>query len=188
MTASGARADLSDGCENDVLCGDAGRDCALIVDPHPLWFDLAQRLRRQHVADFGRANSECERAEAAVGAGMAVRTHDGQARQRQPQLRSDHVQNDLILASEIEQLDAYSEGAAPHLAQQPSAIRVAVGVPPRIGRDRMIGRREGQLGVAHGKTALGEAGKARPGLKVMEQMAVDGEQGHSATELSDHML
>jgi len=110
-----------------------------------------------------------------VGAGMAVRTHDGQARQRQP----DHVQNALILAAEIEQLTPTAK--APRRisrSSRPPFVLLSVCRQDRSRSNDRASRRSAR--VAHGKTALGEAGKARPGLKVMEQMAVDGEQGHSA--------
>src|SRR5450631_1847348 len=138
MTATGGGPDLSDGRENNILGGDTGRPRAFVCDPHCLRLDLAQRLRCEHMSDFRRADSERQSTEAAVGAGVAVGTNDCRARQCQPQFRADDVQNALVFSAEIEQLYARGESAAPHLAQRPATVRVAIGMPLWVCRDRMI--------------------------------------------------
>jgi hypothetical protein len=51
----------------------------------------------------------------------------------------------------------------------------------------MVRRRKRQLWAADGKTTLGETGKTRAGLKVMQQMAVDREQRNAAAELGNNV-
>src|SRR6266511_264204 len=65
-------ADLADDGEDDVLGGDAGGKLAVDHGAHVLRFGQDQRLRRQHVLDFGGADAVGERAEGAVGCGVAA--------------------------------------------------------------------------------------------------------------------
>ena len=75
-----AGADLADDREDDVLGRDAGGQLAVDRDRHPLRPGLRQRLGGEHVLDLARADAEGERAERAVGGGVAVAAHDGHAR------------------------------------------------------------------------------------------------------------
>ena len=67
---------------------------------------LQQALRRQHVRHLAGADAERQRAERAVGAGVAVAADDRHARLGQPQLRPDDVHDALPLVAQRVQLDA----------------------------------------------------------------------------------
>ena len=73
-------ADLADDGEDQVLGGHARRERALDVDGERLRLPLQQALRGEHVTDLGGADAEGERAEGAVGAGMAVAADDRSCR------------------------------------------------------------------------------------------------------------
>ena len=81
--------------EDHVLRRDAGGQLAVDVDRHPLRARLRQRLGGQHVLDLARADAEGERAERAVGRGVAVAAHDRHARQRAALLGPDDVDDAL---------------------------------------------------------------------------------------------
>ena len=67
---------------------------------------LQQALRREHVADFGRADAEGEGAERAVRRRVTVAADDGLAGLRRAELGTDDVHDAALLAAEAEQLDA----------------------------------------------------------------------------------
>ena len=57
---------------------------------------LGQRLGGEHVLDLAGADAEGQRAEGAVGGGVAVAAHDGHARQGAALLGADHVDDALV--------------------------------------------------------------------------------------------
>ena len=100
-----ADAERPDDAEHQVLGGAAGRQVAVDGDRHGLRLDLAQRLGGQHVLDLGGADAERQRAERAVGGGVAVAADDRHARLGEPELRADHVHDALVDAAERVQRD-----------------------------------------------------------------------------------
>ena len=66
-------AHLADRGQDEVLGGDAAAQLALVADPHGLGLVLDQALRGEHVLDLGGADAEGQRAERAVGGGVASR-------------------------------------------------------------------------------------------------------------------
>ena len=62
---------------------------------HGLRFLLDQRLRREHMLGLRGADAEGERAERAVGRGVAVAAHQRDARQGEALLRADDVADAL---------------------------------------------------------------------------------------------
>ena len=83
-----AEAEFGDDGQHHVLGRDASGQGAVDGDAHGARFSLEQRLGRQHMADLAGADAEGERAEGAVGRGVAVAADHGHARLGQPQLRS----------------------------------------------------------------------------------------------------
>ena len=57
------------------------RQLAVDLDQHVLGLLLDQRLGGEHMLDLRRADAMGERAEGAMGRGMAVAAHDGRAGQ-----------------------------------------------------------------------------------------------------------
>ena len=69
---------------------------ALDLDGHGGGPHLGQGLGGEHVLDLGGADAEGERAEGAVGRGVAVAADDGHARLGQAQLGPDDVDDALV--------------------------------------------------------------------------------------------
>ena len=68
---------------------------AVDLDPHVLGLGLDQRLGREHMLDLGGADAVGERAEGAVGRGVAVAADDRRPRQGEALLRPDDVDDAL---------------------------------------------------------------------------------------------
>ena len=100
-----ASADMRDDGERDVLGRDARRRAAIDRDPHAPRLALPDRLRHQHMGDFGRADAERIGAERAMSRGVAVAADDQQTRQREALLGADHMHDALPRIVEAEQLD-----------------------------------------------------------------------------------
>ena len=83
-----AGAEAADRRQDQVLGGDAGAQLARVGDPHRLRPLLDQALGRQHVLDLGGADAEGQRAEGAVGGGVAVAADDRHPRLGHAQLRA----------------------------------------------------------------------------------------------------
>ena len=76
------------------------------VNQHGFRLALRQALGGQHVLDFGGANAEGQRAERAMGAGVAVAAYDGHARLGQSEFRTDDVHDALVGRIHVEQRNA----------------------------------------------------------------------------------
>ena len=113
MAGRAAGADMRDDGERDVLGRDARAEPAIDRDPHALRLALPDRLRHQHMRDFGGADAERIGAERAVGRRVAVAADDQQARQRQALLGADHMHDALPRIVEAEQLDADASPCSP---------------------------------------------------------------------------
>ena len=106
MTDPAGDAEPADRAEDHVLRRHVGRQLALEADAHRARPRLRQALRREHVLDLGRADAERERAERAVGRGVAVAADDRHPRLRQPELRADHVDDPFAAAAGREERNA----------------------------------------------------------------------------------
>jgi hypothetical protein len=104
---------------------------------HVLRLGLDQRLRRQHMLDFRGADAVGERAERAVGRGVAVAAHQGDAGQRKALLRPDDMDDalaliELVVIFEIEQFRILGE-----VGDLRFALRVWIG-QIAIGRRHVV--------------------------------------------------
>ena len=114
----------ADDREDQVLGGDAAaRSAPSTLIAKVFGSPLQQALGREHMSDLGGADAEGERAEGAMGAGVAVAADDGLARLRQAELRADHVHDAALLAAAAEQLDAELGAVALQLRDLPGAPR-----------------------------------------------------------------
>ena len=178
---------MADQRQDHVLGGDAGRQLALELDPHGLGPALDQRLRRQHMGEFAGADAEGQRAEAAMGAGMAVAADDQAAGKAQAQLRPDDMDDALAGLVDIEQLDAARRGLDPQRRQQ--FLADLAGARPSVrGRDRMVRGRKGQFRIVNFQIAALEIEQAARAAEIVQQMAIDVEQVGIVAETGDDML
>ncbi len=99
-------ADLADDGEDDVLGGHPLGGVAVDGDAHVLGLALDQRLGGEHVLDLRGADAVRQRAEGAMGRGVAVAAHDRHARQGEALLRPDDVDDALALVELVEIFDA----------------------------------------------------------------------------------
>ncbi len=101
-----AGADLGDEREHEVLGGDAGLQRALDGDGHRPRPHGGQRLGGEDVLDLAGADAEGQRAERAVGAGVAVAADDRHAGLGDAELRADDVDDALAGVAHGVQADA----------------------------------------------------------------------------------
>ena len=82
-------------------------------DGHRAGPALGQRLRGEHVLDLARADAEGQRAERAVGRGVAVAAHDRHARLGEALLGADDVHDALVGVAHRVERDAELGGVRP---------------------------------------------------------------------------
>ena len=145
-----AGAEPADRRQDHVLGGDPVAELARVGDPHRLRPLLHQALGREHVLDLRGADPEGERAEGAVGRGVAVAADDRQPGLGEPELGADHVHDPLAVGAERVERDP--ELLAVSLQRLDLDPRELVGDQPRGrravgghvvvgGRDVLSGRR-----------------------------------------------
>lgn len=155
--------DHTDDVQDHVLGANARRQRAIDGDREGLGLALQQALRGQHVADFTGADAEGQRAEGAVGGGVAVAADDGHAGLGEALFRRDHVDDATVVRGHVEQLDAVL-GA---VARQRGDLRFGggAGVGQRAvgsGRQRRCGvvhRRLGAVRAARRQATLAQLGE-----------------------------
>jgi hypothetical protein len=179
-------ADLADDGQRDVLRRDAGTDFAVDLDEHALGALGDQGLRGQHVLDFGGADAEGQRAEGAVGGGVAVAAHHGHAGQRRAVLRADDVDDALVgvLEGEVHQRAEVADVGVERLHLQ-ARDRVLDAFVPVVGRRVVVG--VGDHALLAPRLAAGQA-QALEGLRaghLVHEVAVDVEQARAVGFLAD---
>ncbi len=108
VTGAASGAGFADHRHGDVFRGHARLQLAGDFHLHVLRFLLDQRLRCQNMFDLGRADAMRQRAERAVGRGMAVAANDGHAGQGPALFRANdvhdaltHVRDGIIMHAEF---------------------------------------------------------------------------------------
>ena len=180
-------ADLADDGKDDVLGGNAFRQRAVDAQQHVLGLLLDQRLGGEHMLDLAGADAVRERAERAVGRGVAVAADDGCAGQREALLGPDHVDDTLALVALMVILDAEIAGVLGERLDLYRRFRIVDALGAIGGRHVVID---------HGKRlfrcadlAPGDA-QALEGLwarHLMHQMPVDIEQAGAVRRLVHQM-
>ena len=155
MAGAAGGADLADDGEDDVLGGDAFGQFAVDAHQHVLGLLLDQRLGGEHVLHLGGADAVGQRAEGAVGRGVAVAADDGGAGQGEALLGPDHVDDALALVALVVVVDAEVLG----VLSQRFDLNLGLGVVDALGA---VGGRH--VVVDHGKGLLG-ARTLRPAMR-----------------------
>jgi hypothetical protein len=125
-------------------------------DAHALGLFLPQRLRHQHMGHFRGADAKRERAEGAMGRGVAVTANDEQARQRQAQFGADHMHDALAAVVEPEQGDVLIGGILVQLADHARDFGIGNRLAAATRRHIMVGDAECQFRLRHRRAALGQ--------------------------------
>ena len=151
-------------------------------------FVLDQRLRREHVLDFGRADAVGERAERAVGRGVAVAADDRHARQGEALLRADDVADALAVVELVVIFEAEHLGVLGEVGDLLGAFRIGIGLAAVGGRHVVIDHEQRLLRRVHLA-----AGEAQPFERLrrchlVDEMAVDVEQAGAVGLLVDQMV
>ena len=110
---------------------------------------LDQRLGCEHVLDFRRADAMGERAERAVGRGVAVAAHDRHAGQGEALLGPDHVNDALALVELVEIFDAEIARVLGELLDLDGRFRILDPMRAIRGRHVVIHDRQCLAGLAH---------------------------------------
>ena len=126
-----------------------GSEAALQGDGHRLGLLLGEGLGREDVFDLAGADAEGQRAEGAVGRGVGVAADDRHARLGHAEFGTDHVDDPLVLVAAREDGDAELLAVLLERFELTARHGVAHRRRDRIGRDVVIGRRQGPFGSAH---------------------------------------
>ena len=138
--------------------------------------------------DLRGADAVRQRAERAVGGGMAVAADDGGAGQRKALLGADHVHDALAYVELVEIFDAEFLGVLRHHADLLGAFRIRIGLGAIGGRDVVVD---------HGQRLLRRVNLAPGGAQpferlrrghLMDQMAVDIEQAGAVIGFVNQMV
>ena len=163
--------------ENDVLSKDPGGQLAVDLDLAHFHALHRHGLGREHVADLAGADAKGDRTEGAMSSGVTIATCHGHARLGQALLRGDDVDHALLARTGLEQADAV-------LAAIPLDVRhhffgLDVGVGPRLilGRDDVVDRGDGALGIRHFQTTLAQHGECLRAGNLMDQVQPDEKLG-----------
>ncbi len=160
-------------------------ELAGVVDPHRARLFLHHALGREDVLDLGGADAEGQRAEGAVGGGVAVAADDRHAGLGDAQLRADHVDDPLAVGAEAVELDpellavafqGFDLDAGELVGDQAGGHRA-------VGRRVVVGRRQRLVDAADRAAGQAEAVEGLRRGDLVDQVQVDVDQ-----PLADLML
>ena len=184
VAGAAAHADAGDEGQDDVLGRDAGREPPVHADLVVARAVLQEALGGEHVLDLAGADSEGERAERSVGGGVAVAADDGHARLGQPLLRPHHVDDPLRRAAASEERHLELAAILLELAELGGGLLVD---HRAAGGNGVVGGGGGEVGAADPELAPPEAGEGLRRGDLVDQVAVDVEDGGGALLLRDHV-
>ncbi len=137
--------------------------------------------------DLGRADAEGERPEGAMRRGVAVAADDGHPGLRQPQLRSDDMDDPLVLAPQIVERHAELPAIAPQLLDLLCRDRVGDASRARRGRHAVVHGRRRQEGPPDGQPAPPQPLERLGRGDFVHQVQVDIEDGGTGRLMHDPM-
>lgn len=186
VTLSTAGADLRDHGQDDVLRRHPRAQRALDRDRHRLEGLERQGLRREDVLDLGRADAERHRAEGPVGAGVRVAADHGDAGHGQAELRTDHVDDALLLVAQGVQPDAELLAVATEGLDLDPARRVRDGAVDGERRGVVVLGRDRQVEATHRTPGLPQAVERLRTRHLVHEVEVDVEEVGVAVLALDH--
>ena len=179
---------MADQRKDHVLRGDAKRKLALEPHAHGLGPTLDQRLRRQHMRQLARSDAEGERAQPAMGAGMAVAADDQAARQAQAQFGPDDMNDALAGLVDIEQPDAGWPRFRPATPPAAPARSCWCRRGHARSRSRDPASRRSVRDCEPARLRFLRSSRPREPAEIVQQMTVDMQQIGILAEASDDML
>ncbi len=138
--------------------------------------------------DFRSADAIGERAERAVGRGMAVAAHQRHARQRKTLLRADDVDDaltliELVVVFEIEEFRVFGQ-----IRDLGRAFRIGIGQMAVGGRHVVIDHEEGLIRRVHLAAGQPQAFERLWARHFMHDMTIDIDQSGAIRRLLDQMI
>ena len=188
MADTAGRADLADDGEDDVLGGDVRRQRAVNGDAHVLRFALDQRLRDEHVLDFGRADAVGERPEGAMGGGVTVAADQHGAGQGEALLGAHDVADALPPVERVVVLEPEQPGVLRHVGDLRRARGIRIGLVAIRRRDVVVGDQQCLLGVFDRKARAPQPAERLRAVHLGHDMPVDMEQARAVRLLVDEVL
>ena len=164
-----------------------GAEAAFHLHLEGLRLALQQALRGQHVLDLAGADAESQRAECAVGGGVAVAADHGHAGLRESQFGADHVHDALLAAVHAQAADAELAAVGFELIELFQRDLIEDGQRAVRGGNAVVGGGDGEIGTPHLEAALAQALEGLGRRHLMDQVQVDEEQGRSAGALVDYV-
>ena len=161
---------------------------AVDADAHVLGLALDQRLGGEHMLDLGGADAVRQRAERAMGRGVAVAADDGGAGQGEALLGADDVDDALAVVELAEIFDAELARVLGERRDLQRRFRIVDAVAAVGGRHVVVDHGERLLRRAH--LAAGHA-QALEGLRarhLVDEMPVDIEQAGAVRRLVHQMV
>jgi len=143
---------MPDQREDHVFCGNAERELAFKLHAHDLGPTLDQRLRRQHVGELARSDTESQRTQSAMSTGVAVTADNRASRQAQPKLRPNDMDDTLSGLVDVEKLNAAGRSFCPKRRQQLLADLASTGAAA-CRRNGMVWGSKGQFRTVNLETA-----------------------------------
>ena len=181
-------ADLSDDSERQVFRGHAFGERSAYINQHGFRLALRQALRGQHVLDFRCANAECQRAECAMRAGVAVAADDGHARLGESEFGADDVHDALVGRVHVEQRDAEFLAILLQRLDLEGGNRVGDGSAARLGRNIVVDRGDRPVGLAHPASGRAQAVEGLRRGDLVDQVQVDIEKRQAVGGRRDDVL
>ena len=178
---------MTDQSEDEVLGRDADGQPAFEPHAHGFGPPLDQRLRREHMGQLAGADAERQRAQPAMGAGMAVAADDQAAGKAEAKLGPDHMDDALPGFIDIEHPDAGRRRLGPQARQKLLSDLAGAG-PSARRRNRMIRRCERQFRIVHRQVAVFEIEQAARAAEIVQQMTVDVKQIGVVADATDDVL
>ena len=136
---------------------------------------------------FAGADAEGQRAERAVGGGVAVAADDGHAGLRESEFRADHVDDALPVAVHAEAANAEFGAVGFELVELFGGDLVDDGQRAIRGGNAVVGGGDGEIGTADFEAALAQALEGLRRGDFVDQVQVDEQQGGSAGLLVDYV-
>ena len=161
---------------------------AVDLDPHVLGLGLDQRLGREHMLDLGRADAVGERAEGAVGRGVAVAADDRRARQGEALLRPDDVDDALARVELVVIFDAELARVPGQLLDLLAALRIGDAAAAVGGLDVVVDDGERLLRRAHLAPGHPQPLERLRARHLVDEMAVDIDEAQIALGVEDMLV
>jgi len=187
VTSPARGADVTDQREDEILGGHAEWQPALEHHAHCFWPALDDGLCCQHMRQLARPDTEGQRAQPAMRAGVAVAADDQATGKAEAKLGSDDMDNALPGLVDIEHLDASGRRLGPQAREQFLSYLARAG-PTARRRDGVSGVAKVSSGLWTARLRLLKIQEAARTAEIVQQMTIDMEEIGIITDMRDDVL